>query len=92
MTLRSADELQREDKLVQPLGFGDQLFEDGMWELVEGGGKEDSRESPGFLGKAEVSGDREREEGGGLGGNDVFSVICLVSGACGGSTYGSLAG
>lgn len=34
-----------------------------------------SREPRGFLGKAELSGDREPEEAGGLDGNDVFSNI-----------------
>jgi len=66
--MRLAEELQREDGVIQPLGFGDQL---GMWELVVGHGKEESRASPGFLAKAEFSGEREWEEGGALGVNDV---------------------
>lgn len=45
MALRSADELQRQDMVIQPLGFGDQL---GVWDLVEGCGKEESRVFLGF--------------------------------------------
>lgn len=88
VALRSADELQREDMVIQPLGFGDQL---GVWDLVEGCGKEESRVFLGFWLRQNwmEKGSGKREE---LRGEMMFSVICLVSGACGGATYRCLVG
>lgn len=60
----------------------------GMWRLVECSGEEEPREFPGLRQNWVRKYNGKKEEI--LVGDDVFGLICLISGACGVSTYGCL--
>lgn len=59
-----------------------------MWGLVEGSGEEESSEFPGLRQNRVSKYNGKKEEI--LVEDDVFSLICLISGACRVSTYGCL--